>query len=112
MRRVLLFSILLGMVLIYTPKSLLHSCAHSENKCNHHDHLDTDSEEKNNGLTFELADCDLCAYSFYSIDTPVFPLRFVSSNGSYAPLAMHVLSFSIGAIQYLKLRGPPVLVTI
>ncbi|MBL6660394.1 MAG: hypothetical protein ISP70_02760 [Crocinitomicaceae bacterium] len=112
MRYILLYSVLLGMVLISTPKSLLHNCVHSEHKCHHHDPLDTDADGKNNGLTFELADCDQCSYYFQSIDTPIVPLRFLSANASNASLAMNALSFSIGAIQYPKLRGPPALVTI
>lgn len=109
MKQFVLYSILLGMVLINAPKSLLHDCT-KEVHCSNVSCCDHDLEE--NDLSIDIADCELCTYTFHSVDTPNLPLRFLSVNTSYAPLAMNALSVSIGTIQYPKLRGPPALVTI
>ena len=111
MRQFVLYWILLGMVLINAPKSLLHECAHEVHKC-HHNQTNADVHEDGEETSIEIADCHQCSYYFQSIDTPNFPLRFLSVNGSYAPLEMNALSVSIGTIQYPKLRGPPALVKI
>jgi hypothetical protein len=111
MKLFVLYSILLGMMLINAPKSLLHECVHEDHKC-HHNQINTDFHQDGEETSIEIADCDQCSYYFQSIDTPNFPLRFLSVNGSYDPLAMNSLSVSIGTIQYLKLRGPPAIVMI
>ena len=111
MKQFFLYSILLGMVLINAPKSLLHDCTkevHCSNvACCAHDH---DHEEKD--LSIDIADCDLCTYTFHSIDTPNFPLVLFSANTNYAPLALKPFSVSFGLTQYLQLRGPPAIVMI
>ena len=109
MKQFVLYSILLGMVLINAPKSLLHDCT-NEVHCSNVSCCDHDLEE--NDLSIDIADCELCTYTFHSVDTPILPLRILSVITSYAPLAMNALSVSIGTIQYPKLRGPPALVTI
>ena len=111
MKQFVLYSILLGMVLINAPKLLLHECAHQDHKCHHHQ-TNADFHEDGEETSIEIADCDQCSYYFQSINTPNFPLRFLSVNTSYAPLAMNALSVSIGTIQYPKLRGPPAIVMI
>ena len=109
MKLFVLYSILLGMVLINAPKSLLHDCT-KEVHCSNVSCCDHDLEE--NDLSIDIADCELCTYTFHSVDTPNLPLTFLSVNTSYAPLAMNSLSVSIGTIQYPKLRGPPAVVMI
>ena len=109
MKLFVLYSILLGMVLINAPKTLLHDCT-KEAHCSNVSCCDHDLEE--NDLSIDIADCELCTYTFHSVDTPNLPLRFLSVNSSYAPLAMKSLSVSVGTIQYPKLRGPPAIVMI
>lgn len=109
MKQLVLYVVLLGMVLINAPKSFLHDCAH-ETHCHTFSCCDDDHEENN--LSIDSADCDLCAYTFHSIDTPSFPLISISTNACYLPLAMHYTYTSVGAIHYLQLRGPPTFVTI
>ena len=109
MRRLLLLFVLLGMVLIHAPKALLHDCI-KEMQC--HNFSCCDHEQDENDLSVDMADCELCTYTFHSVDTPNLPLRFLSVNTSYALLAMKSLSVSIGTIQYPKLRGPPAIVMI
>ena len=109
MKQFVLYSILLGMVLINAPKSLLHDCSkevHRSNvACCKHEHEEND-------LSIDVADCDLCTYTFHSIDTPDFPLVLFSDNKNYAPLALQPFSVSFGTTQYLQLRGPPAIVII
>jgi len=112
MKQFVLYSILLGMVLINAPKSFLHDCSkevHCRNVacCSHEHH-----EHAENELSIDSADCDLCAYTFHSIDTPDFPLVLFSANTNYAPLALKPFSVSFGPNQYLQLRGPPAIVMI
>jgi hypothetical protein len=111
MRHFLLYSILLGMVLINTPKALLHDCTHEVHKCNH-DHLDTDIDGQHQGNSFEIADCELCAYYFHSLDTPDSIVIPIPATSTYAPLAMRTLSASVCDMQNFQLRGPPIFVTI
>ena len=111
MRQFLLFSVLLGMVLIHAPKSFLHKCAHQVHEC-HSESNFCHSDHHDDGPTFYTADCDLCSYSFHSIDTPSFSLIRVPSASPYATVAMKPVAFSIGAMHHIHSRGPPIIVTI
>tara|TARA_B100001287_G_scaffold267638_1_gene263019 strand:- start:145 stop:474 length:330 start_codon:yes stop_codon:yes gene_type:complete len=109
MKQLVLYSILFGMLLINAPQSLLHDCTR-EVHCNNFSCCDHNPEE--NGLSIDNVDCDLCAYTFHSIDTPNLPLALLSANTNYAPMALQPFSVSIGTTQYLLLRGPPATVMI
>ena len=109
MRRLLLLFVLLGMVLIHAPKSLLHDCI-KETQCHNFSCCDDDHDE--NDLSVDMADCDLCTYTFHSIDTPNFPLVLLSANADYAPLVLQTISVSFETTKNLHMRGPPAIVTI
>ena len=109
MRMFLLFCVLLGMLCIHAPKALMHDCVH-ETKCHNLSCCDHNPEE--HALSIDIADCELCTYTFHSIDTPNFPLVLMSAAPSYAPLVMHPFSVSTGTVHNLQLRGPPAIVTI
>tara|TARA_B100001059_G_C17824229_1_gene580323 strand:+ start:2802 stop:3131 length:330 start_codon:yes stop_codon:yes gene_type:complete len=109
MKQFILYSILLGMVLINAPKSFLHDCT-KEVHCSNVSCCDHDHEE--NDLSIDIADCDLCTYTFHSVDTPNLPVVLLSANTNYAPFALQPFSVSFGTTHYLQLRGPPAIVTI
>ena len=109
MRRFLLFYVLLGMLCIHAPKDLLHDCVH-ETKCHNLSCCDQNPEEHD--LSIDIADCDLCAYTFHSIDTPNFPLVLMSATPHYAPLVMQPFSVSTETAHNMQLRGPPAIVMI
>ena len=103
MKTSLLYLLLLGMVAIHVPRSLIHECLEPMHE--HHDH-DTDSEE-HQGLSFEEADCDLCSYSFHSLDTPKFEIVQVPKGSINFVSSWEHGSVTVGSAQNIQLRGPP-----
>lgn len=105
MRQFLLYSVLSGLVLIHVPRSYIHECVQISHE--HHAH-DTDSHPKRNqGLTFEAADCDLCSYFFHSLDTPSYALVTAPLAATIACVVLEPNAFSLGLVQKIRLRGPP-----
>lgn len=107
MRHILLYSILLGMVLIHIPRSMVHECAQVLHEEHQHDR-DSHSGQ-HDGLAFEAADCDLCSYSFHSLDTPNYALITVPVVSLVCPLVKEPFAISIGSAQNIQLRAPPCL---
>ena len=103
MKKSLLFMLLLGMVLIHVPRSLIHEC--TEPMHEDHDH-DSDSEE-HQGLSFEVADCDLCYYSFHSLDTPKFAIVPLPNGHINVVSSWKFGAVTVGSVQNIQLRGPP-----
>ncbi len=109
MRRFLLFCVLFGILCIHAPRTLLHDCVH-ETQCHNLSCCDHNPEEQD--LSIDIADCDLCAYTFHSLDTPNFPLVLMSAAPSYAHITVQPFSVSTGTAHNLQLRGPPAIVMI
>jgi len=103
MKKSLLYLLLLGMFAIHVPRSLIHECIEPLHE--HHDH-DTDSEE-HQGLSFEEADCDLCSYSFHSLDTPKFAIVQVPNGYINVVSSWEFGAVTVGSAQNIQLRGPP-----
>ena len=103
MKTSLLFLVLLGMVAIHVPRSLIHECLEPMHE--HHDH-DTDSEEHQD-LSFEVADCNLCSYSFHSLDTPKFAIVQVPKGSINFVSSWERGSVTVASTQNIQLRGPP-----
>lgn len=103
MKTSLLYLLLLGMVVIHVPRSLIHECIKPMHE--HHDH-DTDSKE-HQGFSFEEADCDLCSYSFHSLDTPKFEIVQVPKGSINFVSSWERGSVSVDSAQNIQLRGPP-----
>ncbi len=103
MKKSLLYVLLLGMVAIHVPRSFLHECIEPMHE--HHDH-DSDSE-KDQGLSFEAADCDLCSYSFHSLDTPKFAIVQVPKGSINFVSSWERGSVTVASTQNIQLRGPP-----
>lgn len=103
MKKSLLYVLLLGVVSIHVPRTIIHECTQSMHE--HHDH-DSDSEE-HQGLSFEEVDCDLCSYSFHSLDTPKFAIVQVPNGHINVVSSWEFGAVTVGSVQNIQLRGPP-----
>ena len=105
MKRILLYTLLLGMALIHIPRSLLHECEHDLNTCAHHDGQDHDEEKKD--LSFYADDCDLCTYAFHALDTPNADLIRVPIVPFSFESTIKASSKILHSAEGILLRGPP-----
>ena len=112
MKLICSYLVLLGMFLIYIPRSLVHECHHNHSHkhiCNQHsDHSLKDS----NSSVFLEEECQICSLQFDVLDLP--------SNSSIENQLQ--ISYSVNSIinddpftenlNSLNTRGPPVFITL
>ena len=105
MKRLLLYTLLLGMALIHIPRSLLHECEQYAHTCDHHEDHDEDGENKD--LSFYAEDCDLCTYAFHVLDTPSSDLVRVPDVSFSFESSIKIVSITLPSVEGSQLRGPP-----
>ena len=105
MKSLLLYTLLLGMVLIHIPRSLIHECEHHEHTCDHH--YGQDDDGKNNDLSFHAEDCDLCMYAFHALDTPNSDVISMPDVPFSVVSSIKASSKTLHSAQGILLRGPP-----
>ena len=112
MKRLLLYTLLLGMALIHIPRSLLHKCEYHEYTCAHHEHTfdhheDHDEDGENKDLSFESDKCELCTYAFHALEKPSTDLIRVPDVPFSIESSFQAFSIRVLSVEGILLRGPP-----
>ena len=105
MKRLLLYTLLLGMALIHIPRTLLHECEHHEHTCDHHE--DHDEDEENKDLSFQSDKCDLCTYAFHALEKPSTDLIRLPDVPFSVESSFQAFSTIVLSVEGILLRGPP-----
>ena len=106
------YSVLLGMLLMYIPKTLVHECHHNHSQkhiCNQHsDHSSKDS----NSSVFEEEECQICSLQFDVLDLP--SNSFVENQFQISTRVNSVINDSphIENLNSLNTRGPPIFIAL
>ena len=106
------YSVLLGMLLMYIPKTLVHECQNKHSHkhiCNEHsNHSSNDS----NSSVFEEEECQICTIQFDVLDLP--SNSFVENQLQISCRVNSIINDApfTENLNSLNTRGPPVFITL
>ena len=106
------YSVLLGMLLMYIPRTLVHKCHHNhshEKILNEHSN---ESSKNHNSLIFEDEECQICSLQFDVLDLP--SNSFVENQLQISYRVNSIINDApfTENLNSLNTRGPPVFITL
>ncbi len=105
------YTVLLGMLLMYIPKTFVHECKNHSHKqiCNEHSNH---SSKDSNSLVFEQEECQICSLEFDVLDLPSD--SFIENQLQRSSRSKSVINdppFTVN-LNSLNSRGPPIFIAL